>query len=129
MTVKIRFRIPGGFSGQDIELRVKSSGPEINSDNALRITIHEPLVTGISEPFSPAKIYPNPSTDKIFIELTQPATKPRAYHIADSKGVIVDSIQVAEKRTEWDIRHLPAGIYILWTVQNGSKRSWKIVKN
>lgn len=213
---KIRFIIPSEFTGADVELRVKSAGPEISSGNALRLTIRglpaaklfvtksvmiplvdtttfsveltgeqpwafklwngdsistevptysrpfilqdtlgitlsisglrdkyctggtisnsiqiQPnLITGVSEPsLLRAKVYPNPSADKILLELEQPTGKPSVYHIADSKGIIVDSMQVREKLTEWDISKLSAGIYILWTVQQGSKRSWKFVKN
>lgn len=127
---KIRFRIPSGFIGQDIELRVKSSDPETNSDNALHVTIHQPLVTGISEPLRPqVKVYPNPSANRILLELEQPTGKPSVYYITDSKGVFWESMQVREKLTEWDISKLNPGIYVLWTVQNGHKRSWKIVKN
>jgi hypothetical protein len=213
---KVRFVIPNGFTGSDVELRVKSAGPEINSGNALQLTIRElpvatlsvnksvliplvdtttvsikltgekpwafttwngdsistelstytrpyvlqnplgenlsisglkdkycynrnlgnsiqiqaNLITGVSEPSWPkVKVYPNPNADKMLLEFEQYNNKPSKYHIADLKGVIVDSMQVHEKLTEWDISKLNAGIYVLWTVHNGHKRSWKIVKN
>jgi hypothetical protein len=183
---KLRFVVPSGFAGPDLELRVKSAGPEISSDNALRLTIRElpvaalfvtrsvmiplvdtvtfsvkltgeqpwafrlwngesistevatysrpfvlqdslgislsisglrdkyctggyvsnniqiqpNLITGVSEPSSPqVKVYPNPSADKILLELEQPTSKPSVYHIADSKGIIVDSMQIRENGT------------------------------
>lgn len=213
---KISFIIPDGVNGPDVEIRVKSAEPEVNSSNALRVAIHDlpvgtlsvtksylipsvdtatvsikltgekpwaftlwngdsvstelstysrpyvlhnhlgenltisglrdkycysrnvsnsiqiqaNLITGVAEPLWPGvKVYPNPTADKILLEFESQNNKPLEYHIADSKGIIVDSMQVHEQLTEWDISELSAGTYILWTVQQGSKRSWKFVKN
>ncbi|MNY50649.1 hypothetical protein D3C86_1861680 [compost metagenome] len=94
------------------------------------IQIQANLITGVAEPSWPGvKVYPNPSADKILLEFENQNNKPFEYYIADPKGVMVDSMQIREKLTEWDISKLSAGTYVLWTVQNGSKRSWKIIKN
>ncbi|GGH51407.1 hypothetical protein GCM10007423_54800 [Dyadobacter endophyticus] len=99
-----------------------------NVGNSIQIQAN--LITGVAEPSWPGvKVYPNPSAGKILLEFENQNNKPFEYHIADSKGVIVDSMQISGKLTEWDISRLSAGTYILWTVQNGSKRSWKIIKN
>ncbi len=86
------------------------------------VTGNEPVLPGVS-------IYPNPSNDRLTIRHENYTGKAPEYFISDARGSIVSSLKVDRSTNEWDIRHLPAGIYILWTVQNGHKRSWKIVKN
>lgn len=96
--------------------------------NVVRIT--PVLVTGIAEPSWPkVSVYPNPSSGRVLIEHEQQNSKPLDYHLSDLKGTVVGSKQVHGKLTEWDISKLGAGTYVLWTVQNGSKRAWRVVKN
>lgn len=95
--------------------------------NTVRVSVN--IVTG-NEPALPGvSIYPNPSSDKIIVHYDKYIGKAPEYFISDARGSIVGSLKINQSVTEWDIRHLSVGTYVLWTVHNGSKRSWKIVKN
>lgn len=96
--------------------------------NTIRVTAMQ--ITGVPESQCPkVSVYPNPSLGEVVIEHEQQNGKSVVYHLSDPKGVIVDSKQSSDKLIKWDISNLNAGSYILWTVHNGNKRSWKIVKN
>jgi hypothetical protein len=95
--------------------------------NSIMITAN--VVTGTESALSGVSIYPNPSTDKIIVRYEKYVGQAQEYFISDARGSIVGLLNINQSVTEWDIRHLSAGTYILWTVQQGSKRSWKFVKN
>ncbi|MDR6807628.1 hypothetical protein J2Y45_004828 [Dyadobacter sp. BE34] len=127
-------------TGEDIPLLEFATSMDIDASDNIWLTgiyglaklaqiVPEPI-TGIAEPSLPkVSVYPNPSSDRILIQYAEHNSKPDSYHIADIRGNILASKQVREKLTEWDISNLGAGIYVLWTVHNGHKRSWKIVKD
>lgn len=96
--------------------------------NSVKITPN--IVAGNTEPALPAiSIYPNPVSNRILVHFEQQAAQASHYFISDLQGSLIDSLKTTQKLTEWDISNLNAGSYILWTVQKGIKRSWKIVKN
>lgn len=127
------YKIPFTLSQQaDLELSITRISDRYCANytqgNAIRIIATS--ITGVAEPTWPkVSIYPNPSSDKIVIHYTDQNGKPAPYYISDVRGNILGTRQIREKLTEWDISKLGAGNYILWTVHNGNKRSWKIVKN
>lgn len=127
------YKIPFTLSQQaDLELSITRISDRYctnyTQSNVIRIIANS--ITGVAEPTWPkVSIYPNPSSDKIVIQHTNQNGKPAAYYISDIRGNILETRQILEKLTEWDISKLGAGNYILWTVHHGHKRSWKIVKN
>jgi hypothetical protein len=115
----------------DFELKISELTDKFCKTGTIKNTvkINANLVTGKELTLRGVRIYPNPSSDKIIVHYDNYAGKAPEYYISDARGSIVGSLKINQSVTEWDIRHLSAGTYILWTVHHGSKRSWKIVKN
>lgn len=53
--------------------------------------------------------YPNPATDKIFVETTEPGI----INITNSCGQLIDALSIRENQTEISTDHLQSGIYFL----------------
>lgn len=127
-------------TGEDIPLTEFATSMEVDGSDNIWLTgsyglaklaqiLPEPI-TGITEPSLPkVSVYPNPSSDRIFIQYAGQNSNPATYHISDVRGNILISKPIREQLTEWDISKLNVGMYVLWTVHNGHKRSWKIVKD
>ena len=116
----------------DFELKINGLSDQYCVNGIVRNTVKitANIITGNAEPALPlVNIYPNPSSDRILVHYEQQGAKASHYFISDTRGRQVASLKTASNITEWDIHELSAGTYILWTVQNGHKRSWKIVKN
>lgn len=62
-------------------------------------------------------IYPNPTSDRISIRILEPANMPQHIIIRNMNGKIVDSFvvgQYVQQTTfDYDVRHLPAGLYVV----------------
>jgi hypothetical protein len=115
----------------DFELKISELSDKFCKTGTIKNTVkvNANLITGKELTLRGVRIYPNPSSDKIIVHYDNYAGKAPEYYISDARGGIVGSLKINQSVTEWDIRHLSAGTYILWTVHHGSKRSWKIVKN
>lgn len=75
---------------------------------------------------SVAKVYPNPATETLFVEMNDDAVK--NILVLDAQGKMLQDVVVKNDRTEISVATLPSGTYFLsWT--NGSqKASVKFVK-
>ena len=73
------------------------------------------------------KVYPNPFTDKVVLDLTDPAQK-GTVDIFDSTGRKLMSRKLNESRTEIDLHAFTEGIYYLKVITNKSITTRKIVK-
>jgi hypothetical protein len=116
----------------DFELNISKLSDKYCSNGTIRNTVKitADVTTAIDEPTLPViNIYPNPTADRILVHYDQQGAKASHYFISDIRGKQVASLKSTVAITEWNISKLSAGTYILWTVQNGQKRSWKIVKN
>jgi plastocyanin len=84
------------------------------------------LLTGINDPvFSNVRTYPNPATNKIFIEN---ATGSDAL-ILDGSGKIVWSKKIVSELQTVDVSNYSQGIYILKLRLNGNERTEKLFLN
>lgn len=105
----------------DFELMINELADKFCTTGTVKnsVQIIANVVTGTEPALPGVSIYPNPSNDKLTIRHENYTGKAPEYFISDARGSIVSSLKVDRSVNEWDIRHLPAGIYILWTVQNG----------
>lgn len=84
------------------------------------------LLSGILEPaIATAKVYPNPATDRIFIEGAR-GTEVRIYNIVGEE--VFRQVEVSEKQS-FDISYLKSGIYIVQLDLSGKKRTEKLIVN
>jgi hypothetical protein len=79
----------------------------------------------LSESFS-MKIYPNPATDKTFIEL-QNAGKQIVIRVFDMTGKLYDSIQSAVERIELNTHAYPIGMYLIQVETDGKFQTKKLI--
>lgn len=70
------------------------------------------------------KVYPNPATNEVFIEIADEGEM----SIMDTKGSVVVRTHVAAGKTAIDISRLPAGLYILKTVNSAGAGATRFVK-
>ncbi len=99
------------------------------ADTTFAVKVNPIVITSLPHASLPEiTIFPNPSEDKIVIKSNAAGAKRSFFYITDLKGTMIRSMKIQEKVTEWDIRTLPSGAYILSTDHLGSKLAWKIVK-
>jgi Secretion system C-terminal sorting domain len=79
----------------------------------------------LSESFS-MKIYPNPATDKTFIEL-QNGGKQIVVRVFDMTGKLYDSIQSAAERIELNTNAYPIGMYLIQVETDGKFQTKKLI--
>ncbi len=85
----------------------------INAAGAVAVALGEPLSTAQLDGESAFKIYPNPATHRLFVDI-KIETNEAVLEIFDITGKQVRSIPVNQlNRTEIDIQSLNSGIYIL----------------
>ncbi|RIV25195.1 T9SS C-terminal target domain-containing protein [Fibrisoma montanum] len=86
---------------------------------------NEPLtIKGLS-------VFPNPTTNRLIIELTSSAAPLSSLHLNDTQGREVrrQAIDQRLRRAEWDISTLPTGQYILRIeTTDGKQAIWKVMK-
>ncbi len=85
------------------------------------------LSSEVTEEPSALHIYPNPSSDRIFIELPSHATSPVFLSIYDMSGRLVLSETIPSSGS-LDIRSLPPGIYVAQVMVNDQSLSEKFVR-
>jgi hypothetical protein len=93
----------------------------------------EDIIDWISAPLSTSEInaikttiYPNPTTDKIFIKLDNPTTKIDEYRIVNTAGQLV--LEGKDAQGGINVQHLPAGLYILQMSVDGKIITHKVIK-
>ena len=72
-------------------------------------------------------IYPNPSSEKITVELTQPFCQGELT-ILNLNGRQLNAYQILEPMTAINISHLPAGIYFVRFMSKNETRMFKVTK-
>jgi hypothetical protein len=74
------------------------------------------------------KIYPNPSSNQITIELPTTPQKNTTLTISNTNGQQLILQPIAESQTEINITHLPAGIYIIKVWNDKDVMVRKVIK-
>jgi hypothetical protein len=126
----------------DLGLRTSISGGDINGDGALELvignyrggieifTLEGSAVIGIAEPnnsLEPLRIYPNPS-DGIVTVKSGDGTPISSLLIKDMLGRIVFRKECGVHGSmQFDLTHLPGGIYIVESVYQMKYRTGKLV--
>jgi hypothetical protein len=103
-----------------------SSGPSEIAEECFLVGMDDLKATA-------AKLYPNPATDFLTIEINTPIENITVYN---STGTLVNEIRMGgvsgnsqERRTMLDVSHFPSGIYSLkFTTSKGESFSRKFVK-
>ena len=73
-------------------------------------------------------IYPNPFSNQVFIEYTNPQSEHYAIRILDAKGVVVfERHQITDSKTIFDRKNLSAGVYFVEVIDEGVLRRKLIV--
>ena len=74
-------------------------------------------------------IYPNPTTESVFVNITNPEEDLSISAILlSSSGVLLDSKAIGAATVEFDLSKMAAGIYILELRGETDKKTWKIIK-
>ncbi|MEM6343162.1 MAG: T9SS type A sorting domain-containing protein [Bacteroidota bacterium] len=117
----------GNYAGQVIHLRIKASiGSGYRSDIAIdKLKIRQLNNDLIYEPVSAAsnnwKVYPNPATEKVTLELSYHIDQASFIRVVDATGrVVIEDKVPAEQgihQKELDVSHLTPGLYFI-TVRN-----------
>ncbi|SFZ95277.1 Por secretion system C-terminal sorting domain-containing protein [Chryseobacterium limigenitum] len=91
------------------------------------------IIDWISTPLSTSEIdaiktsiYPNPTTDKIFIKLDNPTTKIDEYRIVNTAGELV--LEGKDAQGGINVQNLPTGLYILQMSIDGKIITHKVIK-
>lgn len=72
-------------------------------------------------------IYPNPSSDVLYVELPEPFLE-GDLHIVDIQGRVVETRSLYSKKISVDVSGLPGGIYVCRIVSGGNVFSKKFLK-
>lgn len=77
-----------------------------------------------------AKVFPNPTANKIQLKLELEAIDNLFYHIYDIKGKLLQSKEILEFTTEVQLSQLPTSVYFLKIIRNNNfLKTFKILKN
>lgn len=75
------------------------------------------------------KIYPNPTTGRLLVNLTGiDQTFPSSISIISTNGIVINKISPASDSNEIDLSHNADGVYILVISANDKSTEWKVVK-
>ena len=74
-------------------------------------------------------IYPNPTTESVYVNITNPEEDLSISAILlSSSGVLLDSKAIGTATVEFDLSNMAAGIYILELRSYTDTKTWKIIK-
>jgi len=90
------------------------------------VTLSNPELTALT---LSALLYPNPTTDKIVLSLTNSDLTDLSYVLYDLNGKVLSSAVVQEAETPIAMQNMPSGVYILKVNQNSAElKTFKIIK-
>ncbi|HIO72822.1 MAG TPA: T9SS type A sorting domain-containing protein, partial [Flavobacteriales bacterium] len=73
--------------------------------------------------------YPNPFSNQVFIEYTNPLSQHYAIRILDAKGVVVfERHKITDTKTIFDRKGLSAGVYFVEVIDEGVLRRKLLVR-
>lgn len=117
-------------SGLPVGTQIKNKGyiyfdynPPVITNTTLN-TIALPAAVHNTATAKPVHIYPNPATDKIFIEST---TSGEVWVLA-MNGTVVTTQKMTAGKTTLDISALPPGVYMIRTVNDANTAMTRITK-
>lgn len=72
-------------------------------------------------------VFPNPTTNKLYLQIFIPPYTPFTYKIYDVSGRFIQKGHIIDFNTEIDMSHFPKGVYLLSVFTGGSVRNERIV--
>lgn len=75
------------------------------------------------------KLYPNPTQEYVYVEYIEQPDQNTIIEIHGPGGRLVHTQQVNSLRTRIDLDHLNSGLYYLRSLNNQSKKVYKLIKN
>jgi len=93
------------------------------------------VITSLSNPELTAltlsvQTYPNPTTDKIVLDLTNIDPTGLSYALYDLNGKAIANALVSQTQTQIEMQNLPIGVYVLRVNKNNAElKTFKIIKN
>lgn len=74
-------------------------------------------------------IYPNPTTGKVTIELTEITANGIGVLLTAVTGAVIENCRLSGLHHDFDLSGQPAGVYLLRLFAEDEIRTWKIVKH
>ena len=102
-----------------------SPDPQTNENGDLAIYGNEPPLDTDTFPLSSIQIYPNPTSDFLFVKAQSGLLD---YQLFDLNGRLVTEQQPSGAETRVDLSELPAALYFLRLQSEEGTRTYKIVK-
>jgi len=101
--------------------------PPAPPEDSLQVTSNEYFVEKVAQ--IEMKIYPNPATEKIMLEITNlQDLQTGVFKLYNLNGQLLKECPVQSVSTEVSLAGLSAGVYILKVNINGRVEDWKIIK-
>ena len=91
------------------------------------VSLSNPDYTAVS---LSVQTYPNPTTDKIVLDLTDLELTDLSYILYDLNGRTIANAGVSQSQTQIEMQNLPIGVYVLRVNKNNAElKTFKIIKN
>lgn len=121
------------LAGSEIEYIVSLEGYEsdtgmissLNADSTVYIHLVESVGIGTTE-FDNLKVYPNPTSGKVFVDGIPAASN---LYVFDITGNLILSKEVNEKSLELNLDFVEKGLYIIEVKNHSQHRVFRLVKN
>jgi hypothetical protein len=111
-------------------------GPEQMSASAANSNLVEENYIQFAEPSMASdisklvSIFPNPTTDVVFVEFSEfAANSTGQYQLSSATGEVISAASEIQQRMKFDLSGYAAGYYLLKIELNGTLREWVIVKD
>lgn len=79
---------------------------------------------------SSIKVYPNPTSDKVLLEMDMDNIEYCHYYLYDLQGREIQNSNITGKQTELSFKHFESGMYILRIVKDNTLvKEFKIIKH
>ena len=88
------------------------------------------IVTTCGDAFSDVMVYPNPSSDKLTLDLGNIKLSLLSYQLNDASGKLIENKEISNAIETIDMNNLPCATYFLKVSNNNNEiKSFKIIKN
>lgn len=103
--------------------KTEENGKNVENENSFLAETTEQLGT------TRLSLYPNPTQDKVTLELTDSFTSHINAVLTTVAGAVIEDIRLNGLQHDFDLMGQPAGVYLLRITAGDETRTWKIVKH
>lgn len=103
--------------------KTEENGKNVEAENSFLAETTEQLGT------TRLSLYPNPTHDKVTLELTDSFTNHINAVLTTVAGAVIEDIRLNGLQHDFDLTVQPAGVYLLRITSGDETRTWKIVKH